>query len=240
MEAGLIDPDQRNRWQKRAMGWQPLTVLIGWLGAAMLRVLGSTWRCSIEGENPLQPGAAPILGAFWHRNMLIAAFSFRDRGYAVPVSRSRDGELITHVLRRLGYSEPPRGSSTRGGTAALRALVRIVDAGTTISIQTDGPRGPARQSKDGVVALARLTGAEIVAIGFSASPSLRFRSWDGTLLPLPFARVVCEFGPHFSVPGETTPELEAEVLLDLDRALNEMTDRLDDQTGLVEAATRAD
>ena len=209
------------------MSWRPLTVLIGWFGALILRSLGSTWRVSFEGEDPLTAGAAPIIGAFWHRNMLIAAFAFRDRSYAVPVSQSRDGELIVSLLRWLGYSASPRGSSTRGGASALRGLIRIVKGGTSISIQPDGPRGPARHAKEGVVALARLTGAEIVAISFSASPCIRFRSWDGTLLPLPFAKVVCEFGVRFSVEREASPEVEEEVLLALDLALNESTDRLD-------------
>lgn len=219
-------------WQKRVMSWRPLTGLVGWIGGVTLRALGSTWRFSFEGDDPLHADAAPILGAFWHRNMLIAAFAFRDRSYAVPVSRSRDGELIVSLLRWLGYADLPRGSSTRGGTAALRGLVRIVQAGTTVSIQPDGPRGPARKSKDGVVALARLTGAEIVAIGFSASPCLRFRSWDATLLPLPFAKVVCEFGTRFTVANETSCEREAEVLAALDLALNRLTDRLDERMGL--------
>ncbi len=229
----------RRRWHKRVMAWRPLTGLIGWLGGLALRALGSTWRISIEGDNPLKAGAAPILGAFWHRNMLIAAFAFRDRGYAVPVSRSRDGELIVSLLRRLGYAGLPRGSSSRGGAVALRGLFRIVKEGTTISIQTDGPRGPARKSKRGVVALARLTGAEIVAIGFSASPCLRFRSWDRTLLPLPFARVVCVFGAHFSVAREASPEQEDEILAALDRSLNRLTDRLDDRMGFRDAPSPA-
>jgi lysophospholipid acyltransferase (LPLAT)-like uncharacterized protein len=231
LDVGLIENMPRHRWQKRITSWRSLTVMAGWLGAATLRALGSTWRFSFEGDNPVRAGAAPVLGAFWHRNMLIAAFAFRDRGFAVPVSRSRDGELIVSLLRRLGYADSPRGSSSRGGTAALRGLVRLVNAGTTVSIQSDGPRGPARKSKAGIVALARLTGTEIIAVGFSASPCLRFRSWDGTLLPLPFAKVVCEFGTHFSVASETSPEGEEEILHSLDLALNRLTDRLDSRMG---------
>ena len=101
--------------------------------------------------------------------MLIAAFVFRDSRFSVPVSRSRDGDLIAAILERLGYAPTPRGSSSRGGAAALRALVRLVEGGTSISIQTDGPRGPARESKVGIVVLARITGAPIVPIAFSAS-----------------------------------------------------------------------
>lgn len=229
----------RGRWRKQVMSWRPLTVLLGWFASVALRALGSTWRISFEGDDPLTAGGVPILGAFWHRNMLIAAFAFRDRSYAVPVSRSRDGELIVSLLRWLGYSSSPRGSSTRGGAAALRRLVRIVKAGTTVSIQPDGPRGPARKSKPGVIVLARLTGAEIVTIGFSASPCLRFRSWDGTLLPLPFAKIVCEFGNRFSVASETTIEREEETLDALDFALNQLTDRLDERMGFRDAPSSA-
>jgi hypothetical protein len=58
------------------------------LTAALLVLLGKTWRLDIEGESPLEGGAAAI-GAIWHRYNLNAAYAFRGRGYWVPVSRSR-------------------------------------------------------------------------------------------------------------------------------------------------------
>ena len=156
--------------------------------------------------------------------MLIAAFVFRNSRFSVPVSRSRDGDLIAAILERLGYAPTPRGSSSRGGAAALRALVRLVEGGTSISIQTDGPRGPARESKVGIVALARITGAPIVPIVFSASHSLRFRSWDRTLLPLPFARIHCICGPGLEIARETGAVDEEIARKALDRELNRLTE----------------
>ena len=201
------------------------------MGTVFLRFLGTTWRMSIEGSDPFVSRPGPHLLAFWHRNALIAAFVFRDRGISVPVSRSRDGELITQLLLGLGYAMPPRGSSSRGGASALRALVRTVEEGFTISIQTDGPRGPARISKRGMVRLARWTGRPISALTFLAKPCIRFRSWDGTLLPLPFSRVLCRFGAAIVVPRDADPDEEEMIRGELDRELNRLTDEADDRYG---------
>jgi hypothetical protein len=206
--------------------------VLGCLGAWLLRAVGSTWRVATEGPVPPGPHEAPVVGAIWHQNILIAAFVFRDRQYSVPVSRSRDGELIAAVLGHLGYSDSPRGSSSRGGATVLRALVRMVKSGTTVSIQTDGPRGPARKSKLGIVALARSTGAPIAPVGFAATPCLRFRSWDRMLLPLPFARVRCVFAPRIQIPRDADSGAEAAALRDLDGELDRLTAAMDAPTRL--------
>ena len=204
------------------------------IATIFLRMLGATWRISVEGPDPFVDRSGPHLGAFWHRNALIAAFMFRDRRFSVPVSRSRDGDLITQLLLGLGYATPPRGSSSRGGASALRALVNMVEEGFTISIQTDGPRGPARVSKYGMVSLARRTGRPISPLGFSAKPCIRFRSWDGTLLPLPFARVLCSFGSPIHVPRDAKPDEEEVIRQQLDCELNRLTDEADDRYGLID------
>jgi hypothetical protein len=177
------------------------------------------------------PDHEPVVAAFWHRNVLIASYYYRSRGFSVAVSRSRDGNRIASLLSALGYQTPPRGSSTRGGAAALLELVRQVEAGTTVSIQTDGPQGPARVSKVGVVSLSRLTGRPITPVSFSARPRLRFRSWDGTLLPLPFAKVLCRYGDALLVPAGADETEEERRRADLDRALNTLTDETDRELG---------
>ena len=209
-----------------------------WVAELFLRALGSTWRVSVEGPDPFAAGPGPHLGAMWHRNVLIASFLFRDKGITAPISRSRDGELISRLLVRLGYREPPRGSSSRGGARALLSLVRIVEEGTTISIQTDGPRGPERVSKIGMVSLARQTGRPISPLTCSARPCMRFASWDGTLLPFPFARVVCSYGPAIHVARDLDPDGEELVREALDRELNRLTDEADERFGL-EASNRS-
>lgn len=96
---------------------------------------------------------------------------------------------------------------------------------------TAPPCGPARVSKHGMVSLARQTGRPISPLGFSARPCIRFRSWDGTLLPLPFARVLCVYGPAISVPRDAEPDEEETIRHPLDRELNRLTDEADDRCG---------
>lgn len=176
--------------------------LFGALSGGLLRLLGATWRVQILGDDPRTlgvpnaAGSSPSvsLAALFHESMLPCAWFFRDKRYSVAVSRSRDGDLIRAALIALGYSEPARGSSSRGGSAALLGLVRQHAEGTTVAVLVDGPRGPARVAKTGIVSLARLANTPIQPVAFSARPAMRLGSWDQSLIPLPFARVVCAFG----------------------------------------------
>ncbi|MCZ6463478.1 MAG: lysophospholipid acyltransferase family protein [Proteobacteria bacterium] len=206
---------------------------LGKLAAVLLRALGATWRVHFEGTHPLRsPETQPVLAAIWHRDVLIAAQLFRDHGIALPVSRSRDGDRATELIAALGYAPPARGSSSRGGTAVIRPLVRQLQRGVTVGIMIDGPRGPARRAKPGAVNLARLSGVPVTPLAIAARPCIRFRSWDGTLLPLPFAKVVCRFGPLLAVPADTGLDREAELIQELGDGMNRETDRADDLLGV--------
>jgi hypothetical protein len=206
-----------------------------WLGgvlvARLLRVLGATWRIRIEGDDPLASGVPPMLGALWHHSTFVAAYFYRDRGIAIMVSRSRDGDWISAVLQRLGFATP-RGSSSRGGREALREQIREVrEGGRIAAILCDGPRGPARQLKAGVVALARATSAPLWPVAFSARPCLRFASWDRTFLPLPFARVVCAYGEPVRVPEDVDEAGFEKTRAQLESELNRLTEGLDARLG---------
>jgi lysophospholipid acyltransferase (LPLAT)-like uncharacterized protein len=170
---------------------------LGALAAGAIRALGASWRLELRGE-PL-PTAPHVLVA-WHRGLLVGAFALRDRGLWVPLSVSRDGDLAEGVLRRLGFARCPRGSSSRGGSALLREMIRRLRAGESGGVLPDGPRGPAYEAKPGVVALAAATGAQLVPVGVGARPVWRLASWDRALLPPPFARVVVVFGSPLGAP----------------------------------------
>jgi len=192
----------------------------GLAGALFLRALGRTWRVTTTGPDPFAL-TGPVVGAVWHEGLFVAAWRWRGRGMAVPVSRSRDGDLIDGVLARLGFSESPRGSSSRGASSLLRAMIRAVRAGHIVAVLPDGPRGPARVAKPGAVALASAAGAALVPVGIAARPCLRFGSWDRALLPLPFARVHCIYGAAIRLPkrsGDADVEhWRAELEASLDR-----------------------
>jgi lysophospholipid acyltransferase (LPLAT)-like uncharacterized protein len=169
----------------------------GAIVAGAVRALGATWRLELSGTPPAR---TPFVLVAWHRGLLVAAYAHRDRGLWVPLSLSRDGELAAIALRRLGFARSPRGSSSRGGSALLREMIRRLRAGESGGVLPDGPRGPALEAKPGVISLAAATGAQLVPLGVAAAPARRLGSWDRALLPLPFARVRVVYGSPLEVP----------------------------------------
>ncbi len=213
----------RDTWQYR---WR--VAAIAALGSGLLRVLGWTWRIRHTGVAPFDRG--PFVAALWHQGLFCAAVIWRGRGISVPVSQSRDGDLIASVLARLGFAESPRGSSSRGASALLRSMIRIVRRGDIVAMLPDGPRGPAAQAKPGIVALASAAQVPLLPVGIAAAPGWRFASWDRAILPYPFAIVRCHYGEPMVVPkrvrGEELANLVAKLESELDRLNREAEARL--------------
>lgn len=199
--------------------------------ALVLRCLGATWRIRTEGANPFGKGE-PVIASLWHQNLLVAAWLLRGQPIAVPVSLSRDGDLTAAVLERLGYPSPPRGSSSRGATGLLRQMIRSRRDGLSVGVLPDGPRGPARVAKPGVLAVARATSTPIRPVAMAARPALRFGSWDRTFLPLPFARVRVAYGPPILVPKNTREEALEGLRRHLEGELDRLADGLERELGL--------
>jgi lysophospholipid acyltransferase (LPLAT)-like uncharacterized protein len=203
------------------------------LAAAAVRALGATLRVTEVGVEPLQARWAagqPLIYAVWHGRILmvpwLTARLRRTRGaraVRVLTSRSRDGELAARWVARFGLSVV-RGSSSRDGTGALRALAASVRAGEDVAVVPDGPRGPREYLQDGLVVLAAMTGAPIVPVGFAARPARRLASWDRFLVPLPFARAAVVFGKAATVARDADRETAR---ADLERALREVTETAD-------------
>jgi lysophospholipid acyltransferase (LPLAT)-like uncharacterized protein len=202
------------------------------LAHAWLRVLGVTMRVSVEGGEAFQAVRARgrYILAFWHARFLMMPWSYPDGRIVVLVSRHRDAEMLVRTLRGFGLAFA-RGSTTEGGAAGLRALLRYVEDGYDVGVAPDGPRGPRRRVQPGVVLVARLSGLPIVPVGFSARPASRLRSWDRTLLPRPFARGVFVYGPPLTVPRRADATAQEEARLALETELDRVTDRADTLAG---------
>src|SRR3989442_5761049 len=180
----------------------PRFALVPPVAATLGRLLGATLRLRVEGVDALVPhwaAARPLVYGVWPGRILVVPWlnaglprTHGARAVSVLASRSRDGGLVGGYVSRFGL-DVVRGSSSRGGATALRALVTAVQAGRDVALVPDGPRGPRGQLAPGVVALAGLTGAPVVPLGFAARPANRLATWDAFLVPAPFARPALEF-----------------------------------------------
>ncbi len=174
----------------------------------VIRLLARTWSFRIVNRRVFEEyvrGRKPVVAALWHQMVIPSVALFRDRGAVVMVSRSWDGELIARTAHRLGF-RTVRGSSSRGGSEALQEMIGFIRKGSQAALTVDGPKGPAHEPKIGCVLAARGTGAPILPIACRARPAVYAGSWDRTMIPLPFAKIVVAFGEPFAVPAEATEE----------------------------------
>jgi lysophospholipid acyltransferase (LPLAT)-like uncharacterized protein len=199
-------PSARRTWLAR------LVPLGAWLITVVLRLLRLTARTRLVNDQGLyarwQAGERFII-AFWHEQLVLMPCFDRWPRVAILISQHRDGDLIARAVRPLGI-DAVRGSSTRGGAVALRRMVRIHRDGASLAWTPDGPRGPRRVAKPGIVQAARATGAAIVPVGAAARWRRRLRSWDRMIVPLPGSRIVYVVGTPIAVGADASPaELES-------------------------------
>jgi len=171
------------------------------LGPALIRCLAWTWRIEVvrpERWAGMMAAGQPYVLLSWHESLLPVLWHHRRLGIAALVSEARDGQYLAALARLLGYRLIP-GSSTRGGVKALRGAIRALEDGIPVGLTPDGPRGPRRVVKAGVVAAAERGGAVIVPVHAESRPSWRAKSWDRFLVPPPFARVRLAYGEPFTL-----------------------------------------
>lgn len=200
--------DQRpDRWQRRAR-----VALATALGGGMLRVLALTWRVSRRGESALaglRAARAPVVIVLWHGELLPILWAHRDEGISVLISTHADGEIIARICQSLGC-RTVRGSSSRGGARALLELVRELEAGHEIAITPDGPRGPRRAFAPGALVAAMRADVPVIAFGATVDRAWRLHSWDGFVIPKPFARVTIAYSAAERVMATSSREADGE------------------------------
>ncbi len=201
-----------------------------WLGAWLIRLLGLTLRFRALDKQRLREAPAlykNVIYAFWHNRLILMPHLYKtaygDDKLAVMVSQSKDGQIIADIIERFGFL-PVRGSTTRGGKAALREMIRVLKAGWRGGFTPDGPRGPRYEAGPGVVVLAHLTGLPIVPVCWDVSKKIVFSSWDKMILPLPLARAVFRYGEPIEVSKDASPNVLQEKVLEVKKALNRLSD----------------
>ena len=145
--------------------------LVPWLGCGVIRLLRWTMRVRVvnaEAVDAFWKNGKNVIVAFWHGRQLMMPLAYGGKRIVILISRHRDGELIARTVGYFGF-HAVRGSTTRGGAAALRSLVRSARAGDDLGVTPDGPRGPRHAVQSGVMQLAKLTGLPILPLTFSAS-----------------------------------------------------------------------
>lgn len=175
---------------------QTLLGVAAWL---IYRLLSWTWRIAWDEPACMREALRqrrPFIVAHWHGDELALLHAVKRYRLATLASPSKDGRIMATLLKLLG-AQVSVGSSSRGGAAGLRGLIRLVRAGHNCSFAVDGPRGPIYKLKPGVLEASRLLDSPIYYASVTCDRAYHLhRSWNRTFLPKPFARLRIEWrGP---------------------------------------------
>lgn len=202
-------------------------------GLLLLRLITSTYRPKLldtKYEDQFLDKGKGVIYASWHQRFLPGANIFSKRKpIAIMISQSRDGELVARIAQILGWL-PIRGSSSRGGPAALKQLKKLGMQGYKIGHIVDGPRGPFGVIKPGLIRMAQFTGLPIIPVIISAQNKWVFeKSWDRFMVPKPFSRIIFRFCEPIDVPRKLDKdqfEQERKKVENTMKALYEDTDKI--------------
>jgi lysophospholipid acyltransferase (LPLAT)-like uncharacterized protein len=150
---------------------------------------------------------------------------------SMVISQHQDGQLISRAVAPLGINTLT-GSTSRGGAAVLRAMVRALKDGECVGVTPDGPRGPRMRANPGIIHAARMAGVPILPLAYSAAPSHLARSWDRFMVPLPFCRGIVRWGEPIDVPADANAETVARLASLLEERLTALTMELDRRIGI--------
>lgn len=171
--------------------------------ARFLRVLGWTLRYRLEDPYKVLAETKPRIWAVWHNRLAVTPLWYgRIRKKLGPlsalISASGDGEFLAAIMAEYKM-QAVRGSKSRGGEEALRALLKELEKGRSVTITPDGPRGPCYYLQPGVIKLAEWSKIEIVPLQFEISHKLELKSWDKFQVPFPFAKCIMRIERPFHV-----------------------------------------
>lgn len=211
---------------KQGIGQRLALWLVPLVYTILVRLLFATCRVTVIGEEyrrRCESASSPFVAAFWHYSVFAVIELHRDRGkgWAAMVSASDDAEYVARLLERQG-GVTVRGSRNRSGVRALKGLIDLMRQGYNAAIVADGSQGPAREMQAGALLLASKSGAPILPIAVAADRFWAFRSWDRTILPKPFARIVLAYGEPLSVPAEAGGAAIETARLELEQRLNRL------------------
>lgn len=198
--------------------------VFGWTGKIVASLMFLTCRVQVFGReietNFLgSHGGRGLLYASWHRGLTFFVYFYRNLKFVVMTSASKDGELAAQASKRFGWI-PVRGSSTRRGSDALVEMRTLFEKGHGGGLLVDGPTGPAYISKIGIIVLAKRTGLPIVPVMWNSDRSWRISSWDRTMIPKPFSKIVFLYGDQLIyIPRDASREECEEFREELDERL---------------------
>lgn len=164
-----------------------------------------TQRVEYVGKENLNSSRNHIY-AFWHENLpLHFTANLRIKDPQIWLQHPMLFMKPIHVcVKFMGVKELAYGSSGNKGKNALERVLQQLRNGYSTMINPDGPAGPIKKLKPGVLIMAKETGVPIIPITMDASPKWVMNTWDKKKQPLPFSKIRIEYHEPIYIRGDFT------------------------------------
>jgi len=172
----------------------------------------------------------PCIYAMWHHDQFcIYGVGNKDK-VSILISNSADGDIVAYAVEGLGFKTVRGSSGRQGAIESTLKMVELLEQGESVAIMVDGPSGPLHNVKNGVVRIAKMSGAPIIPMGWYCNQLnfVNLPSWDNMTAPIGPCKIVNLYGDPIYVPKDATPEIESEVRKQLKASLEDIRKRLPD------------
>lgn len=189
-----------------------------------INVLCKTLRISFVNKkviDELERDGKNYVVAFWHGTMLLPWYLHRNKNFTALTSKSKDGDLLSKILKHWSYNVI-RGSSSVGGDVALSIIVDYAKNNCSIAITPDGPRGPVFKLKAGAVITSKKSGLPLVLMGIGFKNKKLLRSWDSFQVPFFFTKAAAVFSDPIYVDNKLNYDDTSRVIESCERQLRNL------------------
>lgn len=143
---------------------------------------------------------------FWHENLPIHfAVNTRIKEPQIWLQHPMLFMKPIHMTAKwMGVKELAYGSSGNKGKAALNRVMSQLENGYSTMINPDGPAGPPKKLKPGVLIMAKETGVPIIPVTMDASFKWVLNTWDRKKFPYPFSKITVRYHAPIYIQGDFT------------------------------------
>ena len=143
--------------------------------------------------NEINLGKSVIL-CVWHARLLSVVHNLKNEKVNALAGTHQDADIISRVAASWGWNMI-RGSSKEKGDIAYRKIFKILREKQNIFFITpDGPTGPPKVPKLGIIRASQKTQTKIIPIWVYSTRNWGFTNWDTFFLEKPFGKLFIQYG----------------------------------------------
>ena len=168
-----------------------------WMGNWILSLFYWTNIWKVRGANNylniLNTGKSVSI-CCWHGQLLPIIKNLSGHNYHAIAGTHKDAEIISRICTKWGVNMI-RGSSKEKGAEAYKEIIQVLRSPPAlVFITPDGPSGPARIPKPGIIRAAKMTDTVIVPATAFSTKRWGFNNWDTFHVEKPFGKIFIEYG----------------------------------------------